>query len=228
MPISLHVFDLGHIQISPSSFFHEHFTSLWRHFSPDMTSVDLSWPFSSSCEAVPLRTWPFFISTFLCSRATWKHPLPVIPVFYTLASQDWASGCFCCGLTPAGSQVPHIPVWSAPLWSQIQNIAPYELLERKLTTSQAKSELFSHLITPTLPRLTTSSPWLLDDETSKGPGIKDWDTIGFEALRRVLRLCGCVDADGDDHVGCQDENRHGEVPGEVDMEDISPDGLHGK
>lgn len=37
------------------------------------------------------------------------------------------------------------------------------------------------------------------------------------ALRRVLRLCGCGDAEGDDHDGCQDANGHGEVLGEVDM-----------
>lgn len=82
--------------------------------------------FSSSCEAVPLRIWPFFISTLLCSTLTWKHHLPVIPVFYTLASQVLL--LLCCGLTPAGSQVPHILVWSAPLRAQIQNTAPYELL----------------------------------------------------------------------------------------------------
>lgn len=46
-------------------------------------------------------------------------------------------------------------------------------------------------------------------------------------MKRVLRLCGCGDAEGDEHLGCQDENRHEEVPGEVAIDDITPDGLQG-
>jgi len=51
--------------------------------------------------------------------------------------------------------------------------------------------------------------------------------LGFKALRRVLRLCGHGDAEGEDHDGCQYESGHEEVLEEVDMDDTVPDGLQG-
>lgn len=59
-------------------------------------------------------------------------------------------------------------------------------------------------------------------------GIRTEILLGLKALRRVLRLCGHGDAEGDDHDGFQGENGHEEVLGEVDMGDIAPDGLQGK
>lgn len=58
-------------------------------------------------------------------------------------------------------------------------------------------------------------------------GVRTGILLGLEALRRVLRLCGRGDVEGDDHdhpAGYQDENGHEEVPGEVDMDDTVPEG----
>lgn len=136
----------------------------------------------------------FFISTLLCSRVTWKQPLPVIPVFYTLASQDWAS---CCFFVVGNSSRQPSPTHPCVVRTSLVTNPEHSTISatvKKINYISAKTRTF---FSPYhLSRLTTSSPWLLDDESSKGLGGKDWDTTGFEALRGVLRLCGCGDAEG--------------------------------